>query len=298
MTSLYSAGLWDLRDAPAALPAGIDAFVPGAHVAVAHHPHDTDLAGIALRRSNFEIRDTLIWMHADGHTAVTLARTPLTGTIVENVLAHGAGGLNIDACRIPIGDADKAASEAKNAHTKFGTGPRDNHIYGKDARDAVDWSGDAGRFPTNVVLQHDATCVPVGTTTTRGDARASTHQPGSRPGGFVNVGADKGDGKPNARLYPAAEVLVFDCSPACPVRELDARSGERRAGVFPPARGKSVASNIGIEGPTVGGYRLIGDVGGASRYFPRFTDTAQVWQWVERLITPAGASVSRFSQGQ
>lgn len=37
---------------------------------------------------------------------VTLARKPLIGTVAENVLAHGAGGLNIDACRVePTGDS-------------------------------------------------------------------------------------------------------------------------------------------------------------------------------------------------
>ena len=33
-----------------------------------------------------------------------VARKPLIGTIVENVLEHGTGGLNIDGCRIGAGE--------------------------------------------------------------------------------------------------------------------------------------------------------------------------------------------------
>ncbi|WP_420066546.1 DNA methyltransferase [Pseudomonas chlororaphis] len=34
-----------------------------------------------------------------------MARKPLVGTVAANVLAHGTGALNIDACRIPTGEA-------------------------------------------------------------------------------------------------------------------------------------------------------------------------------------------------
>lgn len=292
-TALYGAGLWDLMSEPGAVPVRAEQMLPGAHVVAATAPEHADVIGIALRRAGFEVRDTIVWMCADGHRLLTMARAPMKGTIVQNVLTYGVGGLHVDACRVPIGDADREASEAKNAHTKFGTGPRENHVWGTDSRDAVDWNGDAGRFPTNLLLQHHTTCTPVGTTMAPGDNRAATHTPGSRPGGFADIGAEKGDTRPNARLYPAAAVLVYECAATCPVSDLDARSGERRAGVFPPARGKSVSSNLGHTGDTVGGYRLIGDVGGASRYFPRFAATEEVWAWLERLLVPEGARVSR-----
>ena len=35
---------------------------------------------------------------------VILARKPLIGTVAANILAHGVGGLNIDACRVPTTD--------------------------------------------------------------------------------------------------------------------------------------------------------------------------------------------------
>ena len=35
---------------------------------------------------------------------IVMARKPLVGTVAANVLAHGTGGLNIDACRVPTSD--------------------------------------------------------------------------------------------------------------------------------------------------------------------------------------------------
>lgn len=289
--STHHAGVWNLLGG-VELPARASDFVPGAHIAAAHHPHQADVVGIALRRAGFEIRDTIVWRTSNGHYLITLARVPLDGTVARNVLTHGAGGLNIDACRVPLGDADKAASEAKNNHSRFNSGPREHKgIYGPDTTPRKDWSGDAGRFPTNLIFQHGPTCTVVGTATVKGDARATTHTPGTRPGGFLDVGADKGEGTPNARLYGDAQIAVFDCSPTCPVKDLDERSGERRAGVFPPARGASKTVNFGHTGPTEGGYRLMGDTGGASRYFPRFTDTQGVWAWLSVLVTPPNGSL-------
>jgi hypothetical protein len=86
----------------------------------------------AIEDAGFEIRDMLAWIYGSGFpksldvakaidaqgqdpdpwqgwgTAlkpclepITLARKPLTGTVADNVLTHGAGGLNIDGCRVP-----------------------------------------------------------------------------------------------------------------------------------------------------------------------------------------------------
>ena len=42
---------------------------------------------------------------------IILARKPLDGTVANNVLAHGVGGLNIDACRVGMSDADREAAK-------------------------------------------------------------------------------------------------------------------------------------------------------------------------------------------
>ena len=35
------------------------------------------------------------------HEPIILARKPLVGTVAGNVLRHGTGAINVDACRIP-----------------------------------------------------------------------------------------------------------------------------------------------------------------------------------------------------
>lgn len=48
------------------------------------------------------------------HEPILLARKPLEGTVVNNVLKHGTGGLNIDGCRIGVSkDVPASASRAR-----------------------------------------------------------------------------------------------------------------------------------------------------------------------------------------
>ena len=35
---------------------------------------------------------------------IVVARKPLAGTVAQNVLTHGTGAINVDACRIVTGD--------------------------------------------------------------------------------------------------------------------------------------------------------------------------------------------------
>ena len=79
---------------------------------------------------------------------IILARKPLDGTVANNVLAHGVGGLNIDACRVP---SDEITGWG-GAGAGGGTWNSENMRLGKD--------GDArpvqGRFPANVLLDEHA----------------------------------------------------------------------------------------------------------------------------------------------
>jgi site-specific DNA-methyltransferase (adenine-specific) len=90
---------------------------------------------------------------------ITMARKPLIGTVAENVLEHGTGGLNVDGCRVEAGPDYEAA----------GFGPRYGHTSGNRAHgDSRPWiaqkiaNGVAvknsephtlGRWPANLI--HD-----------------------------------------------------------------------------------------------------------------------------------------------
>ena len=77
-----------------------------------------------------------------------LARKPLDGTVAQNTLAHGCGGLNIDACRV--------GEEGATAKGSFPKG-RSNGVYGDEINGACTIIAlDKGRFPANVILDEDA----------------------------------------------------------------------------------------------------------------------------------------------
>ena len=79
---------------------------------------------------------------------IILARKPLDGTVASNVLAHGVGGLNIDACRVPSDEITGWGGAGAGGQTWNS----ENMRLGKD--------GDArpvqGRFPANVLLDEHA----------------------------------------------------------------------------------------------------------------------------------------------
>lgn len=76
------------------------------------------------------------------HEPIVVARKPFPGTVAANVVEHGTGALNIDACRIGTSGATKAVDTVARWGGVGGTGERRNQI------EAVN----AGRWPANVVL--------------------------------------------------------------------------------------------------------------------------------------------------
>lgn len=54
------------------------------------------------------------------HEPIVLARKPLIGTVAENVLQHGTGGLNIDGCRIETKETLSGGSRRLGDGIKFG----------------------------------------------------------------------------------------------------------------------------------------------------------------------------------
>lgn len=75
-----------------------------------------------------------------GWEPVCVARKPLAGTVVQNVLRHGTGALNVDGCKVE-GPADNARA-SKGGYLGYSGGDRPDKPY----------AGDGGRWPPNVVL--------------------------------------------------------------------------------------------------------------------------------------------------
>src|SRR5699024_5548894 len=108
----------------------------------------TKKAGIKERRDIPATPEAAKW---DGwHTRlkpaiepIILARKPLDGTVASNVLAHGVGGLNIDACRVQTDDTLSIGS----GKVGYGSGLTGSNPGAQSP---------AGRFPANVLLDEHA----------------------------------------------------------------------------------------------------------------------------------------------
>jgi site-specific DNA-methyltransferase (adenine-specific) len=180
-------------------------------------------------------------------------------TIAANVLTHGTGGLNIDACRVASGE-DTRRNSAGGENGMLGTS-----TFRIRERYADEQPMHAGRFPANLVLSHAPGCREVGTREITGDARDTGDRlGGARPSGFADVGSEAGDSTPSGRVYGAETVATWLCEPGCAVAELDAQSGTRRSGT----RRSGTYRGIGYQGSDAHEYpEVIGDEGAASRFF-------------------------------
>ena len=82
---------------------------------------------------------------------IILARKPLDGTVAGNVLAHGVGGLNIDACRV---STDETLGRANNDRSPDSAS---SFLIGEGKGGTFDNSDKkGGRFPANVLLDEHA----------------------------------------------------------------------------------------------------------------------------------------------
>ena len=167
---------------------------PGRHLLAFGGTRTWHRLAVAVEDAGFEIRDNLAWLYGSGFpkslnlvdesgertgqgTAlkpafepIVMARKPLAGTVAANVLEHGTGALNIDACRI-AGDVPSVPQPrygVRDGITGFGSG---------EGRNGEMSSAPGGRWPANVILdesQAEALDEQSGTLTS-GSRKAGTH---------------------------------------------------------------------------------------------------------------------------
>jgi site-specific DNA-methyltransferase (adenine-specific) len=198
---------------------------------------------------------------------ITTVRKPLEGTVAENVLKWGTGGLNVDGCRLFCG----------TQHMRGAVGSSNNRTTWNASNDdslqkpfiATDHPG--GRWPANVIFQHLGGCQCIGERKVKSEGH--WRPAGSSTGitvynrGWGGKGPDLG----NRMFDPDGleTVSAWDCLPSCPVAELDRQSGTTFSmGGF--VRGSTGAfGKHGIYGTAVGQAKApgFGDTGGASRFF-------------------------------
>jgi hypothetical protein len=216
---------------------------------------------------------------------IALARKPLAGTVVENVLEYGTGAIAIDACRIE-GVKDVPASAPKD---------RTNLAKGAEKNRTMDTSGfdpNIGRWPANLILDSEA-------------ARYLDEQAGERPSrksvtrnggggkifngeGSYKVGTPDGgyeDSGGPSRFYARAD---YDEAEVRFYYSAKVSTKEREAGcesLVAKSAGEMTEredDTAGLECPRAGA----GRTGGAKNHHPTLKPLA-LNKYIARLIRPA-----------
>lgn len=266
---------------------------PGAWLLAFFGSRTMDIGTLAIRIAGFEVCDTVAWLYgqgmphgldiakaleAEGRSAeaarwkgwnttlkpafepIVVARKPLDGTYVENILEHGAGALNIDGARIATGDNRARFNNARTHGTSY--------VVQREAG-FIDPGGD-GRYPANVLLAHDPRCVRVGTKKVRG----GTGTAGGRMAGKSSQVYRQYKGSPRAgeRIGYVdedgmEEVEDWTCVDTCPIRLLDEQSGTLKSGNLLPGHRQGHGNTVKMGNGGVIAKSYGGDSGGASRFF-------------------------------
>ena len=122
----------------------IEEFTEGAQILVVCSPTDYISKAITLEDLGWVVRDCIKTLLQDTTLQIGLFRKPFKGTVVNNVLNNGCGGINIDACRIKHNDPEITRKKMDNPAGMF-TNP--NRKGERGAGPAPE-----GRFPANLLL--------------------------------------------------------------------------------------------------------------------------------------------------
>lgn len=159
---------------------------PGGHILAFAGSRTHDLMSMSIRLAGFEIRDNITWHYGTGmpkgmnigvklekrdgdsqgwdgwnttlkpaSEPIVMARKPFEGTLLDNVMKHEVGGINVEGCsiqttvprphRVVTGHRERTSGQVlENSGAKAGSQAVGNTMK--------------GRYPPNAVLQHGDEC--------------------------------------------------------------------------------------------------------------------------------------------
>lgn len=236
---------WDGGDVafrPETWAAVADVLPPGGHVLAFGGTRTYHRLVCAIEDAGFEIRDACAWHYGSGFpkshnldgawegwgTAlkpamelICVARKPLAGTVAANVLAHGTGALNVDACRV----------EGVKPDTTRGQGGRHGRYDPIGAQGRIEDDG-RGRWPANVL--HDGSPEVIAAFPETAPAVASNRglRHSGRHGGIADLGSKIKEGTDSVRGHDdngGTAARFFYCAKA----DATDRNGSRHPTVKP-----------------------------------------------------------------
>lgn len=177
---------------------------------------------------------------------IILARKPFDGSLSDNIILNGLGGLNIDACRV------RAEDKAKFPVGEYTT---DTSVGKIRPTNRTEDTNPEGRFPANVILSHNPECKLVGETTETiigGNKGKSGFAEGYTSGDFTKK---------------ESPIDIYECEDDCPIKLLDTQAPKTGNGHKPKAKITGYGKRYGGTETYDGAGERVDGLGGASRFF-------------------------------
>ena len=266
----------------------VQGLLPGTHVVVLSAD---PLAPVRARKLDLEFRDALLVIASDGVSFAFLFRKSCSEpTVAENVLKHGTGALNIDACRVGTEEMRVTASD--------GTIKSQNRAMAAPNTGRIECGTKQGRWPSNLVFIHGNGCRDRGSRKVRGQNPAYRNEgKGANENGNVRIFTSTrpaGQGIGHADTEGFETVAFWECAPGCLAPELDNQSGTTVSKRAP--RGAAMGYDHDGAERAHDFVDLVGrghdDFGGASRFYPQFESVDGFRDWLRTLIGGDGIYVS------
>lgn len=210
-----------------------------------------------------------------------LCRKPLEGTVAQNVLKHGTGGLNIDGCRI---ETENDLNGGRYRGVKQG---EDGSVFGAgiNKQSVEGYSQPLGRWPANVCHDGSGEVVNLFPQTSSGAMRAGTVRAAQDQPGSVCYGTYGGNATDRDTFADSGSAARFFYCPK-------ADSADRNEGLedLPVLSAATVTDrkdgSAGLNSPRAGA----GRINGSHNPHPTVKPT-DLMRYLCRLITPPGGVV-------
>ena len=131
----------------------IEDFKDGANIIVICNVLEYISTSIKLEDLGWELRDCIKFLSKGESIQIGLFRKPFKGTVANNVLTNGCGGINISATRIAHNEPVKTA---------YRKGRQDAIVFDDDScgydntKNTMASASPSGRFPANLILDNNA----------------------------------------------------------------------------------------------------------------------------------------------
>ena len=135
------------------LPHASEVQKPGTHILVHSTPTTHHTLAMKVENLGFEIRDVIVHLYDANVEHWILCRTPIVGSVAENVLKWGVGGLNIGATRIGTDIRQNSQKDTSSWHG--------NNWSGSPQKSSGVYKEVVGRFPANLILSHSDGCAEI-----------------------------------------------------------------------------------------------------------------------------------------